>query len=76
MAKMMVCIQCGSVVKPKTAVKGSFIVEVGLWCLLLVPGIIYSLWRSSSRHKVCPICRSTNLVPESSPIAKKILEKQ
>ncbi len=71
--KMLVCTQCGFYGKPKTAVKGSGLVEIFLWLCFLVPGIIYSLWRSSSRHGVCPKCQNTNLIPADSPMGKKTL---
>lgn len=72
----MLCLQCHQVGQPKTKVKGSFLVELALWICFLIPGLIYSLWRSSSagREKVCPHCGSNQLIPPSSPAAKKILE--
>lgn len=73
MSQKYICSQCGHVSSSQTAIKGSFGVEIVLWLCFLVPGIIYSVWRSSSRHKVCPSCKSTNLVPVDSPVGKKML---
>ncbi len=50
--------------------KGSFAVEIVLWLLLLVPGIIYSVWRLSNRRFVCPQCNFDHVVkigPVRSP---------
>ena len=74
-SKMLVCTQCGYVGKSEGAIKGSALVEIFLWFLLIVPGVIYSAWRSSSRYKVCPKCKSPNLIPMDSPRAQKILSE-
>lgn len=58
---------------PKTVTKGSFFIELILWLCILIPGLIYSIWRLSSRYKACPACGATNLLPPDSPMAKKIL---
>lgn len=76
MSQKLICSACGHVGSSKTAVKGSFLIEIVLWLCFLIPGIIYSLWRSSSRHKTCPSCGSTNMIPLDSPVAKKLLADQ
>ena len=75
MSKTLVCAQCGYVGKPKTAVKGSGLLEVFLWLCFLAPGIMYSLWRSSSRHPVCPECMADGMIPADAPRARKIMEE-
>ena len=72
--KGIACANCGYVGAPKTAVKGSFLLEVVLWFCFIIPGLIYSIWRSTSRHKACPACGNTHLVPIDSPNGKKLLE--
>jgi hypothetical protein len=72
-SKILVCTQCGYVGKAEGAIKGSILVEIFLWCLLIIPGLIYSAWRSSSRHTVCPKCKNPNLIPADSPRAQKIM---
>jgi transposase-like protein len=74
MSQKYICSQCGHVSGSQTAIKGSLGVEIILWLCFLVPGIIYSVWRSSSRHKVCPSCKSTNLVSIDSPVGKKMMK--
>jgi len=71
----MICTECGSVGKPKSAVKGSFLIEVILWLCFLIPGIIYSLWRMGSRHKACRECGATTMVPLNSPRGRKLMEE-
>jgi hypothetical protein len=73
MSKKLVCTQCGYIGKAEGAIKGSALVEIFLWFLLIIPGLIYSVWRSSSRYKVCPKCKSPSLIPVDSPRAKKIM---
>lgn len=51
---------------------GSFAVEILLWLFFLLPGLIYTAWRCSSMRRVCPLCQNTNLVPEDSPLGKKM----
>ncbi len=48
---------------------GSGCIEVLLWCLLLVPGLLYSLWRSSAARPVCPRCSNPYVVRLSGPPA-------
>lgn len=75
MSKTLICSQCGFVGSPKSGTKGSLMVEIVLWCFLLLPGFIYSIWRSSSRHSMCPKCKNSNLIPIDAPRARKIMEE-
>lgn len=68
----MACTSCGHVGPTKTHTRGQFWVEVFLWLLLLIPGIIYTVWRLSSRTPACAVCGSTQLVPEDSPVGRRI----
>lgn len=65
-----ICKDCGAVGDPKQVTKGSFFIEIVLWCFFLVPGLIYSIWRLSSRHEACKTCDSKAIVPLSSPLGK------
>jgi RNA polymerase subunit RPABC4/transcription elongation factor Spt4 len=69
------CANCGTIGTPKTRTKGSFLIEVVLWLCMIFPGIIYSLWRLTSRDKVCPNCGATNMIPVDSPAARAALAK-
>ena len=71
--KPMACLKCGMVGPTKIETRGYFMVELVLWLCFLLPGLIYSVWRVSSRRIVCPSCGSAELVPPDSPAAKKML---
>ena len=71
MADKMYCPRCGTVAKEKSVTRGSFLIEVFLWLLLIVPGILYSLWRLSTRQRVCPNCGAPNMIPLDSPLARQ-----
>jgi len=62
----MYCPNCGTVAKPKKVTKGSFLIEVFLWLLFIIPGVIYSLWRLTTKAEVCPKCGAPNMIP--SPV--------
>ncbi len=47
---MKYCLDCGFVGWPEKYKPGTFPTEIGLWLLLLIPGVIYSLWRLSGRY--------------------------
>ena len=68
----LICLNCGTVGAPKTVTKGSFLVEIILWLFFIIPGIIYSIWRLTTRAKACCSCGAENMVPLNSPIGKKL----
>lgn len=70
---MKLCAQCGTMTDPRRVTKGSFWMEAALWLLFLLPGLIYSIWRLSSRHDACAACGSRDLIPADSPRAQAIL---
>ena len=69
----MICTRCLDKVLPVVAEKGSIAIEVILWLFMLLPGLLYSVWRRTNRSKVCPSCASPDLVPYQSERAKEIL---
>jgi len=73
MAKKLVCTKCGALGKPRWKTKGSVAIEIVLWICFIIPGLIYSLWRQTTKYQVCPKCESDDLIPVDSPAAKKIL---
>lgn len=48
-------------------------IEVILWLMFLVPGIIYSIWRLTSRHQACAMCGGTGLIPVDSPVGQRLI---
>jgi hypothetical protein len=76
--KEMICLNCGTIGKPKSITKGSICIEIILWLLFIIPGLIYSIWRLTTRTKGCPLC-SGKMIPLDSPrgkILKKDLENK
>lgn len=71
----VVCTSCGYVGEPIAITKGSIWIEVVLWLCFLVPGLIYSIWRLSTRYDGCPSCGQTTIIPVDSPMAKKFLRE-
>lgn len=48
--------------------------ELMLWALLLIPGILYTAWRwSTSDKKLCAMCGSESLIPVDSPRAREAM---
>lgn len=69
----MICAVCGSVSNPKTVTKGSIFIELVLWLCFIIPGVIYSIWRLTTRHEACRECGSKNIVPIDSPVGRKLV---
>ena len=73
MAKKMLCPVCNASAKPKIKTKGSVLIELVLWLCFIVPGIVYSLWRQTTKYKVCPVCGAEGMIPHNSPKAQHLL---
>src|SRR5258708_10333078 len=69
MAQEMYCPNCGIVAEPKKITPGSFLIELVLWLMLIVPRIFYSLWRVTFKKIVCPGCGAPDMIPTDSPKA-------
>lgn len=73
--------------RPKRHTGGGCLVEGAIWLIglvslpfgfgifILILALLYSLWRLTTRKKVCRLCGSDRLVPSDSPAAKKIKKK-
>jgi hypothetical protein len=70
------CSACGVAGNSKIKAKGSFLMELVLWLLFCFPGIIYSVWRLTTKAEVCGHCGSAvGLLPPGSPMALMMAEK-
>lgn len=69
----LVCTTCGYVGNPQRITKGSTLIELILWLCFLIPGLIYSLWRLSSKYDACPKCKGVSMIPVDSPIGQKTI---
>jgi len=70
-----ICANCGYIGRPKKYTRGSFVIEVFLWLLFLLPGIIYSIWRLTTKVKVCPKCKAPNMIPENTPKGRELMAR-
>jgi hypothetical protein len=59
--KDQICETCGSVGTPKTHTPGSIYLELFLYFVMILPGLLYSAWRLSARKKVCRQCGGKTL---------------
>lgn len=75
-AQVMVCATCGHHGAAAVKTRGSFAIEVVLWLMFIVPGLVYSLWRLSTRGTACASCGGTTLVAPDSPVGRKMLAAQ
>lgn len=69
------CSDCYNIGIPKKYIKGSIWIEIILWICYIIPGVIYSLWRLSTKTSGCELCGSSNIIPSESLMAKKIIKK-
>lgn len=74
-----ICGDCNSVLEFDTAKRGSKFVSILLWSTLVIPGLIYDIWRSRKVKKICYYCGSDFVFEDSlqarefiKPIAKKL----
>lgn len=70
----MVCTTCGHHGPTRRETRGSIWLEVVLWLLLIVPGLVYSVWRMTTRRQVCAACGATTLVPADTPTGRRMLQ--
>lgn len=69
----VVCTRCHTVDSPIRKNRGSFLLEVVLWLCFLLPGLIYSVWRFTTKHDACRHCGSYEVVSTSSTRGISIL---
>lgn len=71
----IVCTACGYVGKAHSKTPGSTGVELILWICLIVPGLIYSVWRLCGRYPACPVCTNAHIIPRNSPLGMKFIRE-
>ena len=72
MAEPVVCTICETVDYPKRHTRGSMTMELVLWLTFIVPGVIYSVWRHTTREYVCKGCGRPTTVPINTPVGQRI----
>lgn len=68
----MACSHCGIVAPPLDALRGSTGIEFLLYFLMVLPGLIYSIWRYGGDRAHCPGCGQGGLVPLASPRGREL----
>lgn len=53
MPRPKLCLQCGTVGPAVRYTKGSFSIELILWCLILLPGLLYQSGRAEYCFSLC-----------------------
>ena len=71
----MICTNCYYQGKGKANTRGSFVIEIILWLFFIIPGLIYTVWRLTTKAKVCPKCGQNTLIPEDSPRGIELAKK-
>lgn len=69
----MFCKECYEVAVPKTVTPGYFIIELVAWCFMVLPGLLYTMYRISNKKKVCAHCGSESVIKADSFLAKKMM---
>lgn len=70
-----VCSSCGHQTDLADRVKpGSGWLTATLLCLMVVPGVVYWVWRHAMKEDRCPLCRRASLIPASSPIGRALVQ--
>lgn len=75
MKKEFICTSCGNIGQPKRITKGNLLIEIILWLAFLVPGLIYSIWRLTSRYDACPVCKKESMIPTDTPAGQKLVKE-
>jgi hypothetical protein len=71
----MICPNCGTRGNPKLITQGSIAIELILWLCFLIPGLIYSIWRLSSRKQGCPACGQIGMIGVTTPNGQLLMAK-
>lgn len=71
----MICSNCGTMGTGKTMVQGSFLIEVVLWLFMILPGLIYSIWRLTTKKVGCASCGGNALIPLNSPRGRQLAKE-
>lgn len=74
-SKQLVCTVCGYVGEAKKHTKGNFLIEVVLWLFFIIPGLIYSIWRLTTKQTICPKCKNSSMIPADTPVGQKLMSE-
>lgn len=61
-----ICPQCGHESRGCWVRQGAGAIEVILWLTFIIPGLLYSSYRTSNSYRGCPKCEE-KMIPRDSP---------
>lgn len=70
-----ICQTCGIRGYPEMKSRGSWRITGVLLLFFIVPGVLYSIWRQTSRYPVCPWCKEPGMIPIDSPHGRQLFQK-
>lgn len=76
MDEKSICPICGYVGNKVRFSRGSYLLEIFLWCVLFIPGALYTTWRSFNEYHACPVCKNKEMIPVGTELGKKISEEK
>ena len=71
-----ICQDCGYMGRAAVKLRGSGIVEKLLWCILIIPGPLYSYWRRQGGEVECAGCADGYIVKVDSKLGLVMLENK
>ncbi|MBU1692307.1 MAG: hypothetical protein KJ958_05570 [Gammaproteobacteria bacterium] len=71
---LKICTDCFDVGFGSTRTKGSLGIEIILWLIFIVPGLIYTIWRLNTRQLVCQKCGGA-IIPADTPRGKQLFKQ-
>ena len=71
-----ICPNCYHIGKPKRVMKGSFFIEVIMWLCLIIPGLIYTVWRLLTRYDACALCGCPTVVRINTAAGKRLIARK
>ena len=74
--RRMLCTMCGAETDQATRMmRGSGWVNGVLFLALAFPGIVYWVWRQTTKYDACPTCGHAALIPANAPLARAWLHQ-
>lgn len=71
----MVCATCGHVGKVRIKNRGSVIVLLALFILLIIPGLFYLLYMLTGNYKECRKCGAKDVIGLDSPRGRELVAR-
>jgi len=62
LTKKYICMECSCQRDPIWVKRGWLVIEIAMWLLYIIPGVIYSIWRRVRKQQVCPNCLNPGMV--------------